>query len=53
MQLERALAPEGHVGSFGFSILGGVGTKFPAVVCEVDPAGPADDSGKVSISSYV
>ena len=45
--LERAIGTDGQLGSFGFSILGGAGTKFPAVVCEVDPQGPADLTEKV------
>ena len=34
-------------GSFGFSILGGAGMKYPACVCEVDDSGPADLSKMV------
>ncbi len=48
VQLERARDANGHLGSFGLSILGGHGTKFPAVVCEVEPGGPADKTGLVS-----
>lgn len=48
VHLERSRDAEGHLGSFGLSILGGFGTKFPAVVCEVDPGGPADGTGLVS-----
>ena len=47
VQLERKREPEGQLGSFGFSVLGGAGTKFPAVVCEVDSEGPAFKSGEV------
>lgn len=47
VMLERAIGADGQQGSFGFSILGGAGTKFPAVVCEVDPQGPADLTEKV------
>jgi hypothetical protein len=46
--LQRTVDVNGHHGSFGFSVLGGAGTKFPAVVCEVDSGGPAALSGKVS-----
>ena len=51
VQLERAINASGQQGSFGFSILGGGGTKFPAVVCEVDQGGPADLTGKVNYVS--
>ena len=34
-------------GSFGFTILGGHGSKFPAVVCEIDKDGPAAHSKQV------
>ncbi len=40
--LERAAQ-----GSFGFSILGGAGMKYPACVCEVDDGGPANLSSMV------
>ena len=43
--LERAVQ-----GSFGFSILGGAGMKYPACVCEVDVGGPADLSQLVRVS---
>ena len=46
--LQRTIDIHGHPGGFGFSVLGGAGTKFPAVVCEVDTGGPAALSGKVS-----
>ena len=49
MRLERAIGADGQQGSFGFSILGGAGTKFPAVVCEVDRQGPADLTEKVRV----
>ena len=49
IQLERAQDGEGQLGSFGFSILGGHGTKFPACVCEVDSGGPADLSNEVGV----
>ncbi len=48
VQLERPRDANGQLGSFGLSILGGYGTKFPAVVCEVDPGGPADRTNLVS-----
>ncbi len=49
VQLERTSPDsEGQLGSFGFSILGGHGTKFPACVCEVDQGGPADQTKEVS-----
>ena len=47
-ELERQTTASNPNGTFGFSVLGGAGTKFPAVVCEVDRGGPADRSGKVS-----
>ena len=47
MELERQTTATNPNGTFGFSILGGAGTKFPAVVCEVDTGGPADRCGKV------
>ena len=41
-------------GSFGFSVLGGAGTKFPAVLCDVEPGGPAALNGNVSYTyTYV
>ena len=46
-ELERQTTASNPNGTFGFSVLGGAGTKFPAVVCEVDRGGPADRSGKV------
>ena len=49
VHLERSRDASGHLGSFGLSILGGYGTKFPAVVCEVDPGGPADGTGLVCV----
>ncbi len=48
VHLERARDANGQLGSFGLSILGGFGTKFPAVVCEVEQGGPADKTGLVS-----
>ncbi len=51
VQLERPRDANGQMGSFGLSILGGYGTKFPAVVCEVDPGGPADRTSLVSGTS--
>ena len=45
--LERAATTSGK-GSFGFSILGGAGSRLPAVVCEMDADGPAAFSGQVS-----
>ena len=48
VSLQRTVDISGHLGGFGFSVLGGAGTKFPAVVCEVDKGGPAALSGKVS-----
>ena len=51
VSLERAKGTDDKPGSFGFSILGGAGTKLPAVVCEVDPHGPADLTEKVSVGS--
>ena len=48
VSLERSCDAEGRLGSFGLSILGGFSTKFPAVVCEIDPGGPADGTGLVS-----
>ncbi len=47
VQLDRARTSEDQARSFGFSFLGGAGTRFPAVVCDVDLGGPADVSGKV------
>ena len=47
VELERTRDPDGQQGSFGFSILGGYGTKFPACVCEVDQGGPADLTNRV------
>lgn len=47
VELERAAENEGQLGSFGFSIMGGYGTKFPSCVCEVDSGGPADRTNKV------
>ena len=40
--LNRDVDSDGRLKSFGFSVLGGNGMKYPAVVCEVDPGGPAD-----------
>ena len=45
--LERQTTTNNPNGTFGFSVLGGAGTKFPAVVCEVDTGGPADRCQKV------
>ena len=53
VELERKTEPEGQLGSFGFSVLGGAGTKFPAVVCDVDSDGSARESGKVSMCMCV
>lgn len=53
IHLERACDNEGQLGSFGLSILGGYGTKFPAVVCELDPGGQADRSEKVGAHMMV
>ena len=50
--LERAEDKEGRVGSFGFSVLGGHGTKYPAVVCEVESGGPAHQSKMVRHNLY-
>ena len=47
VELERTTDQDGQLGSFGFSILGGFGTKLPACVCEVDPGGPADITNQV------
>ena len=47
VELERTRDADGQLGTFGFSILGGYGTKFPACVCEVDRGGPADQTNKV------
>ena len=41
VMLERALDKDGRPGSFGFSVLGGHGTKYPAVVCDIESGGPA------------
>lgn len=49
VELERTTDPDGQPGSFGFSILGGYGTKLPACVCEVDPGGPADQTNQVHV----
>ena len=49
MELERAMEVDGQLGSFGFSIMGGYGTKFPSCVCEVDSGGPADRTNKVGV----
>jgi len=51
VSLERAKGTDDKPGSFGVSILGGATTKLPAVVCEVDPQGPADLTEKVSVGS--
>jgi len=51
VSLERAKGTDNKPGSFGFPILGGAGTKLPAVVCEVDAQGPADLTEKVSVGS--
>jgi hypothetical protein len=48
--LERAADVDGQPGSFGFSIMGGFGTKFPSCVCEVDIGGPADRTSKVGVA---
>ena len=48
VELERQTTASNPNGTFGFSVLGGARTKFPAVVCEVDAGGPADRCGKVS-----
>ena len=47
LTLERKREPGGQLGSFGFSVLGGAGTKFPAVVCDLDQDGPAFQSEQV------
>lgn len=49
VELERQTTASNPNGTFGFSVLGGAGTKFPAVVCEIDTGGPADRCGKVSL----
>ena len=49
MELQRQTTVSNPNGTFGFSVLGGAGTKFPAVVCEVDTGGPADRCGKVRV----
>ena len=46
VELERQTTPSNPNGTFGFSVLGGAGTKFPAVVCEIDAGGPADRCGE-------
>ena len=48
-ELQRQVTVASPHGTFGFSVLGGAGTKFPAVVCDVDLHGPAAKSGKVYI----
>lgn len=53
MELERQATPSNPNGTFGFSVLGGAGTKFPAVVCEIDASGPADQCGKARIVVHV
>ena len=50
--LERAQDKEGRLGSFGFSVLGGHGTKYPAVVCDIESGGPAHLSRKVRHETY-
>ena len=48
IQLYRAPGKTpGTLGSFGFSIMGGASAKLPAVVCEMEPGGPAVESGNV------
>lgn len=49
VELDRRTSASNPSGTFGFSILGGAGTKFPALVCEIDAGGPADQCGKVNI----
>jgi C-terminal processing protease CtpA/Prc len=49
VNLERQTTASNPNGTFGFSVLGGAGTKFPAVVCEVDASGPADRSSKIRV----
>ena len=48
--MEHAKETDDKPGFFGVSILG-ARTKFPAVVCEVDPQGPANLTEKVSVGS--
>ena len=49
VKLERQTTASNPNGTFGFSVLGGSGTKFPAVVCEIDGGGPADLCGKARV----
>ena len=49
VELERQTTASNPNGTFGFSVLGGAGTKFPPVVCEIDAGGPADRCGKVNL----
>ncbi|CAI8031444.1 Discs large homolog 1-like protein [Geodia barretti] len=49
VELERQTTASNPNGTFGFSVLGGSGTKFPAVVCEIDAGGPADLCGKIRV----
>ena len=50
VELERQTTASNPNGTFGFSVLGGSGTKFPAVVCEIDAGGPADLCGKARVT---
>ena len=45
--LQRAVNEDGSAGSFGFSIMGGAESRIPAVVCNMEPGGPAEVSGQV------
>ena len=47
VQLQRRKEKGENPGSFGFSVAGGAGRRLPAVVFEIVPGGPADQSGKV------
>ena len=53
IELERAQSANEQPGSFGFSIMGGYGTKFPSCICEVDTGGPADQTKKVGVAWWV
>ena len=50
VELDRQTTASNPNGTFGFSVLGGSGTKFPAVVCEIDAGGPADLCGKARVT---
>ena len=46
LQLQRALS-----GGFGFSLMGGRGTGFPPVICDILSDSPASECDGVSVKS--